>query len=103
MDISLILERRFIGAQWSLNGLNYEDLEWLDESPKPELSELEELWPSVESEFIHSQIENKRAEAYRTESDPLFFKYQRGEATLEDWTASVDAIRLRFPYPEEQV
>ena len=38
-----------------------------------------------------------RAEAYKSESDPLFFKAQRGEATMDDWLAKVDEIRLRFP------
>ena len=36
-----------------------------------------------------------RAEAYRTESDPLFFKAQRGEATMEEWLAKVDEIKNR--------
>ena len=36
-----------------------------------------------------------RAEAYRTESDPLYFKAQRGEATMEEWLAKVDEIKNR--------
>jgi len=36
-----------------------------------------------------------RAEAYRTESDPLFFKAQRGEATMEEWIAKVAEIKAR--------
>lgn len=42
-----------------------------------------------------------RAEAYNTEADPLFFKAQRGEATLEEWQAKVAEIKARFPYPSE--
>ena len=34
--------------------------------------------------------------AYKEESDPLFFKAQRGEATMEDWLAKVEEIRARF-------
>ena len=41
-----------------------------------------------------------RAAAYRIEADPLFFKAQRGEATLEEWQAKVAEIKARFPYPE---
>lgn len=36
-----------------------------------------------------------RAEAYRVESDPLFFKAQRGEATMEEWLAKVEEIKVR--------
>jgi hypothetical protein len=45
-------------------------------------------------------IENNkrnRATAYREESDPLFFKAQRGEATTEEWLAKVQEIRNRYP------
>jgi hypothetical protein len=37
-----------------------------------------------------------RAEAYRNESDPLFFKAQRNEATMEEWVAKVNEIKSRY-------
>jgi hypothetical protein len=40
--------------------------------------------------------ENRRA-AYIAEADPLFFKAQRGEATMEEWQAKVAEIKARFP------
>jgi len=40
--------------------------------------------------------ENRRA-AYISEADPLFFKAQRGEATMEEWQAKVADIKTRFP------
>ena len=43
------------------------------------------------------QSRRDRAEAYREESDPLFFKAQRGEATMEEWLAKVQEIKSRFP------
>lgn len=46
-----------------------------------------------------AQAEAQRAEAYRTESDPLFFKWQRGEATEQEWKDAVAAIKARFPDP----
>jgi hypothetical protein len=45
--------------------------------------------------------EAARAEAYRTESDPIFFMAQRGEATMQEWTAKVTEIKARYPYPAE--
>jgi hypothetical protein len=39
-----------------------------------------------------------RSSAYRTESDPLFFKSQRGEATEAEWLSKVEEIKQRFPY-----
>lgn len=41
-----------------------------------------------------------RAAAYRSESDPLFFKCQAGEELESVWIAKRNEIRARFPYPE---
>jgi hypothetical protein len=38
-----------------------------------------------------------RADAYRNESDPLFFKAQRNEVTMEEWAAKVNEIKTRYP------
>lgn len=46
-------------------------------------------------------VKAKRSYDYSVESDPLFFKYQRGEATREEWEAKIEEIRQRHPYPEE--
>jgi hypothetical protein len=43
------------------------------------------------------QAEANRKSAYITEADPLFFKAQRGEATMEEWQAKVAEIKNRFP------
>lgn len=40
--------------------------------------------------------ENRRM-AYINEADPLFFKAQRGEATMEEWQDKVAEIKQRFP------
>lgn len=40
-------------------------------------------------------LEGERAYAYRTESDPLFFKAQRGEATMQEWLDKVAEIKAR--------
>ncbi len=46
------------------------------------------------------KIKEARAAAYREEADPLFFKWQAGEGSKEEWEASRAAIRARYPYPE---
>ena len=44
-----------------------------------------------------SNVRQSRADAYREESDPLFFKAHRGEATMDEWLAKVEEIKARFP------
>ena len=43
----------------------------------------------------------KRKAAYTAEADPLFFKWQAGEGTEEEWKAKRQEIRDRYPYPAE--
>lgn len=50
-----------------------------------------------------AQQEALRQAAYASESDPIFFMAQRGEATVEEWTAKVAEIKARYPYPTEEV
>ena len=56
---------------------------------------------AVEAKAAEMQAQRQRASAFTTEADPLFFKAQRGEATMEEWEAKVAEIRSRYPYPVE--
>lgn len=49
-------------------------------------------------EQIAANLKAQRASAYRIESDPLFFKWQAGEATEAEWISKRAEIRARFPY-----
>jgi hypothetical protein len=82
-------------AQWSLIG---DRLEWLDENQtQPTDAEIEaEVARLTALEPARIATENRRA-AYITEADPLFFKAQRGEATIEEWQAKVAEIKARYP------
>lgn len=39
-----------------------------------------------------------RQAAYISEADPLFFKWQAGEVTKDEWEAKRQEIRDRYPY-----
>jgi len=47
-----------------------------------------------------AQQEALRQAAYASESDPIFFMAQRGEATMAEWEAKIAEIKARYPYPE---
>ena len=47
--------------------------------------------------LTHEQTSYLRGQAYRNEADPLFFKAQRGEATMDEWLAKVAEIKSRYP------
>jgi hypothetical protein len=56
-------------------------------------AEIQRLQPIKAAE----EASRNRQQAYITEADPLFFKAQRGEATMEEWQAKVAEIKTRFP------
>lgn len=99
IDYAFILSKRYGDKQWSLNGDDYEGLTWLDSSKKPSKAELDALWLEVQAEVQREQVERQRKAAYAVESDPVFFQYQRGDVTEQDWLDAVQAVKDRYPYP----
>jgi hypothetical protein len=49
---------------------------------------------------FNAQQKLNRYSAYTKESDPIFFKSQRGEATNQQWLDAIATINARFPYKE---
>jgi hypothetical protein len=58
---------------------------------------------AAQAEADHQAAVEARAVAVRAalaeEADPMFFKWQRDEATQEDWLAKVAEVKARFPKP----
>jgi hypothetical protein len=83
------------GAEWVLRG---DDLEWLDQTQtQPTEAEIAaEVARLTALEPARIATENRRT-AYISEADALFFKAQRGEATMQEWQAKVTEIKNRFP------
>jgi hypothetical protein len=51
----------------------------------------------AETQWRIDNASQLRQQAYQAESDPLFFKWQAGEATEAEWKAKRDEIKSRFP------
>jgi hypothetical protein len=51
IDYAAILSLRYEGAEWTLNGDNYDGLTWLSDSPKPTKAKLDGEWESVKNEL----------------------------------------------------
>ena len=66
---------------------------------KVEIDEAAVAAEAVRLEAIEAvkRIEANRKAAYIAEADPLFFKWQAGEGTQEEWQAKREEIRQRYP------
>ena len=93
-----ILANNFPDAEWAINGNDYESLVWLSDSAKPTKAELDALATTTDQLLLLAEAKNARSNAYRSESDPLFFGWQRGENTEQTWLDKVAEIRARYPY-----
>ena len=46
------------------------------------------------------RVEANRRNAYKKESDPIYMRWQRGDATEQEWLDKIEEIKERFPKPE---
>lgn len=97
-----------LNADYNLSNTTIIDAELPDPFIAPAWQWKNGVWVCVDQALIdayyaeqkalrNAAMTEARAEAYRIESDPLYFKSQRGEATLDEWKAKVAEIRSRYP------
>ena len=69
----------------------------------PEQIAEREAWAAGAYDREYKAVEALRQSAYQSESDPLFFSYQRTEdgVTKQIWLDKVAEIKARLPYPEK--
>lgn len=73
---------------------------YLEQQTAEEIA-LGQKWQAEEYARQLAAVENIRRQMYMQEADPIFFKYQAGEATKEEWLAARAAVNEAHPYPEE--
>lgn len=97
------------GKQWALigepeNALQYEEaLTWISKGNAPTWSALKDAEPQAEYEQAYNAVSLARHAAYTAPggSDAINLKYQRGEATKQEWLDAVQAINDANPYPDK--
>jgi hypothetical protein len=98
-DYAAVLTALYHDAEWTLDGDSYAGLTWLSDSPQPSQAELDAAWPAVQYQNAYAQVEQARHAAYVADADPVFFRWQRGTATEQDWLDAVQAVKDAHPYP----
>lgn len=61
MDISLVLQEKYPEAEWVLTGAEYSGLEWLSETKKPTLKQIEKAWQDLQAERELAEEAKKEA------------------------------------------
>jgi len=60
-------------------------------------------WKYINGEFFYpyppnTEQEKARQRAYQDRSDPIYFMYQRGEKTQQEWLDKIQQIKTTIPY-----
>jgi aminoglycoside phosphotransferase (APT) family kinase protein len=88
------------GALYRLDGDDYAGLTWLDgEQTQPTQAECDAAWATVQYQREYATVEQARREAYERDADPLFFRWQRGTGTEQEWLDAVQGVKDANPYP----
>ena len=83
------------GAQWSLNGDDYDGLIWLDAvQAKPTAEEIEAATSGVKVSILANQYKQLRAAAYPSIPDQLDAIFHGG---IEGWMAEIQAVKDAYP------
>jgi hypothetical protein len=99
-DYALVLTNRYPDLRWTMLGYEYSGITWLSDAPTPSEAELDAAWPQVQYDLAYAQVQAERHAAYIADADPVFFRWQRGTATEQDWLDAVQAVKDAHPYPD---
>lgn len=98
-DLSSALVSLRPGASWSLNGDNYEGLNWLDQSQtKPSKEECLAEMTRLKDVYDSKEYQRQRASEYPAIVDQLDKIYHDG---IDAWKESILEIKNKYPKPEQ--
>jgi hypothetical protein len=59
-------------------------------------------WAKEEPARLKAIAEDERRQGYQRISDPVFFMWQRGEKTEQDWKDAITEVNKLYPIPGEE-
>lgn len=75
-------------------------MEIIIEEPTEQMVAVREDYAATGYERAYNEVKQTRQLIYAQQSDPIFFKYQRGEATEQQWLDAIEAVNAANPYPD---
>jgi hypothetical protein len=100
MNITKALLSLRPGAQWYIDGDEYDNLVWSNENelPPPTEEEVQVEIERLQVEYNNNQYQRDRASAYPSIKDQLDTLYHQG---YDGWKASIDEVKNQYPKPGE--
>jgi len=83
------------GAQWSLNGDDYDGIDWLDtQQTKPSKAEVNAEIIKLLAAYSAKEYQRQRAAAYPSFADQFDLLYHGG---YEAWKSAIAAVKDKYP------
>lgn len=100
IQLAKAIQRLNSKARYTLKGGDLDTLYWAEdhEGVKPSPEEILAEYARLEAEAPVQRIKDLRRAAYSVEADPLFFKWQAGEVTKEEWETARETVKTKHPY-----
>lgn len=76
-------------------------MDFVIEPISADLIALREEYAATAYQRAYDAVKLTRQLEYAQKSDPIFFKYQRGESTEQEWLDAIAAVDAANPYPDE--
>lgn len=88
------------GAQFSLNGEDYDQLDWLDQSQtKPTKAEVDAEIERLKAETVAKAYQQKRANEYPPITDYLDGIVKNDQAQVQAYIDACLAVKAKYPKP----
>jgi uncharacterized membrane-anchored protein len=102
MNISKALIALRPNATWEMEGEDYNNLVWKDESQtKPTLEEVTAKVAELDAEYASTQYQRNRASAYKSIEEQLDMQYWDRVNGTDTWKQHIDAVKTAHPKPTE--
>ena len=84
---------------FAIGGDPAEIILWENTEPQPTIEAIENAVLQGAYKREYSTMQAVRQAAYQRDADPLFFGWQRGDNTEQEWLDAVQAVKDANPYP----
>ena len=85
-------------AEWTLNGGDYSNLEWLDQSQtKPTEAEINAEIARLQAEYDAQQYQRDRAKEYPSIQEQMDMQYWDAINGTTTWQDAINAVKAKYP------
>lgn len=93
------------GAEWGLNGQNYDGLNWFETNtqPKPTKEEVESEIARLQSQYDLTEYQRQRAPEYpdlKELADALYWNSKGDSTKLDEYYSKCEVIKDKYPKPQ---